>query len=74
MKKTTKELAEILYQETMNVSNLYFKSTKEQSLDRQYWAWLHLGFIAALRLDGYTDEQCNEIIDQTQDLIKKSDE
>ena len=76
MKKLTKdEIADILVQTTLDYSNCYFESIKKP-LDKQLWAALHVGFIAGMKVNGYTDEYLLGALslsqDKIEDLTKKS--
>jgi len=71
MKQTTKELAEILAQLTVDTTDMYFASGEHKTLDKQLWAFLHIGFIGCLKLNGYSEEECDEVINLTQELLLK---
>ena len=38
-------------------------------LDKQLWAALHLGFIAAMKLNGYSVEILNAALSEAQDRV-----
>ena len=70
-RKTPQELGRMLYDETYNVTKIYYdQHAEKETIDKQLWAWLHLGFIAGLKACGYTEEECNAIIDITQEHLK----
>ena len=66
MKNEIKKMAEILAGETYHISDMYYQAEK---LDKQLWAWLHLGFIAGLKANGWSDKDCNEIVEKTQEIL-----
>jgi len=71
-KKTIKELAEILYVQTVEATNVYFKTTKKKKMDKQLWAWLHIGFLSGIVECGYTEKEAMEVIALTKSHIKES--
>jgi Holliday junction resolvasome RuvABC DNA-binding subunit len=71
MKKTIKELAEKLTVETINISEMYMKIHDLKKMDKQNWAFMHLGYISALRHLGYSEEDCDCVISQAQTLLEK---
>lgn len=74
LKRSTEDLGEILASETLHITGMFFNADKKKkSIDRQYWAWLHLGFIAALKLHGYTDKECDEALAKCQSELEEHD-
>jgi hypothetical protein len=68
---STKELGERLASETYNCTELWFESNKGKKLDKQYWLFLHLGWIAMMKLHGYTDKECDQVLDIANDFISQ---
>lgn len=65
----TEELAKKMKQATLEASELYCKQYKLESIDKQYWIFLHLGFMAALRLNGYTEKEVREVQEKACKLL-----
>ena len=53
-----REIADVLVNLTADYTDEYF-ATFQRSLDKQYWAALHLGFVVAMKLNGYHDSILN---------------
>lgn len=49
-----REIADVLLDLTEEYSRIYFE-TFQKDMDKQLWAALHLGFVAAMRLNGYPE-------------------
>jgi hypothetical protein len=49
-----RQIADVLLNLTEEYSDIYFK-TFQKDMDKQLWAALHLGFIAAMKLNGYSE-------------------
>jgi hypothetical protein len=48
------EIVDVLVELTEEYSEIYF-ATFHKDMDKQLWAALHLGFVAALKLNGYSE-------------------
>ena len=68
-RKTVEELAEILEQITIEYTDVYFDATGDNTMDKQNWAALHLGFMAAIKVLGYTEFEAHEVLEKAQDKI-----
>jgi len=67
------QMGEDLANLTMDCTRMYFEADKtEKKLDKSNWAWLHIGFISALKLynPNFTDELCHKIVDIAQKKLK----
>lgn len=69
-KLSKKELGEAMVQATQEYTQHYFEVFKKP-LDKQLWAALHLGFTAAMKLHGYTDDETSDAIDECQSIMVK---
>ena len=67
---TNKEIGEILANETISISMMEMKARKKEYLDKQYWAALHLGFIACMKLSGYSDKDISEVLEVAQQKLE----
>lgn len=65
------EMANYLAYETMSTSKIYLEEKGLRMMDASYWAWMHIGFTAALHLLGYDTKYCEEVLDITKKLIRK---
>lgn len=65
----TEELAKRMKQATLEASQLYCEHNNLDSIDKQYWIFLHLGFMAALRLNGYTDKEVSAVQERACELL-----
>jgi hypothetical protein len=52
------EIADVIVSLTRDYTDEYF-ATFQKSLDKQQWAALHLGFIVAMKLNGYGESVLN---------------
>lgn len=62
------EIVDAIVEVTAEYTEEYF-STFQKDLDRQLWAALHLGFVAAMRLNGYTEEILSSALSEAQDRV-----
>ena len=62
------EIVDAIVEVTGEYTDEYFNTFKKD-LDKQLWAALHLGFIAAMRLNGYPDEILNAALIEAQDRV-----
>lgn len=53
-----REIANVIVSLTADYTDEYF-ATFQKDLDRQHWAALHLGFIVAMKLNGYGESILN---------------
>ena len=44
-------------------------NTFKKDLDKQLWAALHFGFVAAMKLNGYPEELLNAALSEAQDRV-----
>lgn len=66
------EVVDKLVQATEEYTNYYCKEFKTTIIDKQLWGALHLGFAAALKINGYSEERLDGILDKAQKkLIEK---
>lgn len=70
MEKTNKELAEILANETISISNMYMETNKVKTMDRQFWMFLHLGFYAGLKLMGKSEKDLDDVLVKASKLLE----
>lgn len=63
---TNKEIGEILASETINVSKMQMEATKSKMIDKQYWAFFHLGFVANMKLNGVSEKDIDEVLEVAQ--------
>jgi hypothetical protein len=49
-----REIADVLVDLTEEYSDIYCE-TFHKDMDKQLWAALHLGFVAAMKLNGYSE-------------------
>lgn len=66
------QIGEDLAQLTKECTATHFTANKTNKLDKQAWAWLHIGFISALKLynPGFTDEITMKIVDIAQKKLQ----
>lgn len=64
-----KELAAQLAHETASISNMVIKTQGAKPMDRQNWAFIHLGWIGMMKMSGYSDGECNAVIDETKKIL-----
>jgi hypothetical protein len=66
------QMGEDLANLTKDCTQMHFTTNKTQKLDKQCWAWLHIGFISALKLynPGFTDEITGKIVDIAQKKLE----
>ena len=62
---TIDEASDRMKQATLEASELYCKHNNLEKIDRQHWIFLHLRFMSALKLCGYTEEEVSQIQDET---------
>lgn len=62
MKKTNKELGEILANETLSVTQMDMELNNLKQIDKQKWVYHHCGFIAGLKVMGRSDKDVEEIL------------
>lgn len=46
-----------------------FFNTFKKNLDKQLWAALHLGFVAAMKLNGYPADMFNAALSEAQERV-----
>jgi hypothetical protein len=69
MKKLTKpEIATIMYELTGDYTDMYMDAFKKP-MDKQIWAALHIGFIAGMKVNGYSEKEVNQALDLCQKMI-----
>ena len=66
---TPEELGKILAHETVSITDIYFNSD-EVELDRINWAWLHMGFIAGIKLSGFPEGKIDKVLEETHRVLK----
>lgn len=62
---TQYQIADAIVDLTEDYTNIYFE-TFEKDMDKQLWAALHVGFIAAMKLNGYNDAILNAALTDAQ--------
>jgi len=62
------EIVDALVEITAEYTDEYFETFKKD-LDKQLWAALHLGFIATMKLNGYSDELLNAALSEAQERV-----
>jgi hypothetical protein len=62
------EIVDAIVEITSEYTDEYF-ATFQKDLDKQLWAALHLGFIAAMKLNGYPPEILNVALGEAQDRV-----
>ena len=62
------EIVDAIVEITTEYTDEYF-ATFNKDLDKQLWAALHLGFIAAMKLNGYSPEILNAALSEAQDRV-----
>jgi hypothetical protein len=62
------QIVDAIVEVTSEYTDEYF-NTFQKDLDKQLWAALHLGFIAAMRLNGYSDEILNAALGEAQERV-----
>jgi hypothetical protein len=60
------QIVDAIVEMTAEYTDEYFETFKK-NLDKQLWAALHLGFIAGMRLNGYSDELLKVALSEAQD-------
>lgn len=62
------QMGEDLANLTLDCTKMHFESKTENKLEKSNWAWLHIGFISALKLynPNFTEEMCHEIVEIAQ--------
>jgi hypothetical protein len=66
---TKKELTDAIVQITVEYTEQYFGAFKKD-LDKQLWAALHVGFIAAMKLNGYREKDLMDALNAAQKAIE----
>lgn len=70
LEMTNGELVQFVVDMTMDYTDAFFEAHgKHEKMDRQQWAALHLGFIAAMKLNGYDEKDMVEIVQKAQDKL-----
>jgi hypothetical protein len=67
---TKDEIVDAIVEVTTAYTEEYFDTFKKD-LDKQLWAALHLGFVAAMKLNGYSEEILNTALSEAQDRVVK---
>ena len=62
------EIADAIVEVTAEYTEEYFETFKKD-LDKHLWAALHLGFVAAMRLNGYSPEILNAALSEAQECV-----
>jgi hypothetical protein len=62
------EIVEAIVEVTAEYTEEYFNTFKKD-LDKQLWAALHLGFVAAMKLNGYSEELLNTALGEAQERV-----
>jgi len=62
------EIVDAIVEITSEYTDEYF-ATFKKDLDKQLWAALHLGFIAAMKLNGYSEEILKAALSEAQDRV-----
>lgn len=68
---TIQEVGEILANETMSVSKMYMESRGVKVMEREFWLFLHIGFLAGLKLAGYPSEDAESALSVAQGILDK---
>lgn len=63
--KTNKEIGEMLAEETIRVSVMEMNATGKDRLEKKYWAFFHLGFVACMKLNGASEKDIDEVLEVT---------
>ena len=66
-----REIADVLLDLTEEYSEIYFE-TFQKDLDKQLWAALHLGFVAAMKLNGYSETVLQAALRDAQERLPES--
>ena len=59
---TQGQLTDAIVQVTVEYTEQYFGAFKK-NLDKQLWAALHIGFIAAMKLNGYSEKELMDALE-----------
>lgn len=70
-KRSVEEIKELMVYELMNCSNIYFETTKSKTIDKQVFAWFHLGVFSALKFAGYEEKDLYKALTKAQKELKK---
>jgi hypothetical protein len=62
---TKQEIADAIVDLNEDYTGIYHKTFKKD-MDKQLWAALHVGFIAAMKLNGYSDSILNAALEDAQ--------
>jgi hypothetical protein len=68
---TQKQLTDAIVQVTVEYTEQYLAAFKKKKLDKQLWAALHLGFVAAMKLNGYSEEDLMTALEAAQKEIAR---
>ncbi len=72
MKKLNKqEISDVIVNITYEYIELFFLTEKVKLMDKKFWAALHIGFIAGMKLNGYSEKELLEALDLAQEEIMK---
>ena len=72
MKKLTKkEVSELILEMTIQYTDLYCEFHKTDYFDKELWAALHIGFIAGMKQNGYTEKFLHGCLDLAQEKLSK---
>jgi len=66
-----REIADVLVDLTEEYSEMYFE-TFQKDMDKQLWAALHLGFVAAMKLNGYSETILQAALHDVQKRLPES--
>jgi hypothetical protein len=66
-----REIADVLLDLTEEYSEMYFE-TFQKDMDKQLWAALHLGFVAAMKLNGYSETILQAALRDAQERMPES--
>jgi hypothetical protein len=62
------EIVDAIVEVTAEYTDEYF-ATFKKDLDKQLWAALHLGFVAAMKLNGYSQKLLDAAFSEAQDRV-----
>lgn len=68
---TQSEIAARLVQMTQEYTALYIQFNQTNSVDKNLWAALHIGFMGAMKLHGYSEDLLEKALENAQKELEK---
>ena len=69
-KKRKQELVDMLYDLTLHSADQWMIINKKTSIDKQMFAFLHIGFVQGLMMEGVSEKDAASIPEEVVKLLK----